>query len=70
MFTKWDERFDELCGAVIMSSAAMPMADSSVRDWLYGLMPDMENERVSEPYYEPAATGRSSRGCATDPIAG
>lgn len=36
MFTKWDKRFDAICGADIRSTNCSPRADSGVKDLLYG----------------------------------
>lgn len=36
MFTKWDKRFDLLCGIPFRDEAKVPYADSSIKDWLYG----------------------------------
>jgi hypothetical protein len=40
MVTHWDERFDEVCGAVIISVDSEPLEDSSLRFLLYGARSD------------------------------
>lgn len=47
MVTHWDERFDEVCGAVIVSVDSEPLEDSSLRYLLYGARSDDPADRKS-----------------------